>query len=186
MNGCRLLLGGGGPSGPQRCGGAAPVQTRMWSGETGPCGAAAAPAERGRLLGSSPARACAPRLAVGPPRGGLTLLEVVLALVILGIGLAAALAATAQAQAAARRSVRLGEAAVLAEGVLAQARSAAEAPVPATGGERHLRWSLAVDASGRPGILCLTVTVLGPDPGAPPLLTLVGLRAERTIPSQPP
>jgi phospholipid/cholesterol/gamma-HCH transport system ATP-binding protein len=51
----RRLLGGEGPSGPERSGGAAPVQTRTGDGETGPCDVVAAPAERGQFDSSAPA-----------------------------------------------------------------------------------------------------------------------------------
>ncbi|MCK6489482.1 MAG: hypothetical protein L6R48_14360, partial [Planctomycetes bacterium] len=49
----RRLLGGGGPSGPERSGGAAPVRTGTGDGEAGPCDAVAAPAEQGRFCANS-------------------------------------------------------------------------------------------------------------------------------------
>jgi 5-formyltetrahydrofolate cyclo-ligase len=53
----RRLLGGEGPSGPERSGGAAPVPTRTWDGAAGPGDAVAAPATRGRSFANAAAKA---------------------------------------------------------------------------------------------------------------------------------
>ena len=48
----RRLLGGGGPSGPERSGGKAPASTGTWGGEADPSGEGGSPAKPGKFPGS--------------------------------------------------------------------------------------------------------------------------------------
>ena len=129
----RRLLGGGGPSGPERSGGAAPALTRTWGGEADPSGLAGTPAKLGEFLGKS--------------RRGTLMLELLGALACLSLmgGLVAlAVSGVRQRTATESASARLED----AQNLLARWRSGG--PTPDQPG-----WTAAVSADGGVEVLVL-------------------------------
>ena len=117
---------------------------------------------------------------------GMSLLEVVVALAVLGIGLGGVIAGLAQAQRAAQAATRRSEAVVIAQGVLAQARCgtlSADSGQVEPGG---WRWRLGRQADQPPGLTRLTVEVEYPLGAAPGSFRLVGCVAARDLSAQEP
>ena len=117
---------------------------------------------------------------------GMSLLEVIVALAVLGVGLGGIIAGLGQAQRAAQVATRRSEAIVLAQGLLTQARCG-------TLGMDHghlepggWRWRLVRQTEQLPGLTRLIVEVDYPLGAASGSFRLVGCVAARDLPPQEP
>jgi len=115
-------------------------------------------------------------------RGGFTLLEIVVSLIILAIGLSAVFMGTIQAQRTTRAASQLGEATTLAVGILAEVRSASSPLVEKSGSDRALWWNLSIKAGPQAGMQHVAVSVSESTSGIPEILTIIFIKANYAIP----